>query len=302
MSAAASTADREIVITRVFDAPRELVFDAWTDPQHIGTWWGPNGFTTTTYQIDVRPGGVWRFVMHGPDGVDYQNKIVYLEIVKPERLVYDHGDEADAGHFRVTVTFAEQGGKTKLTMRSVFKSAAERDEVVTKYHAIEGGNQTLDRLAEHLATQPPHRELVITRIFDAPREIVFKAWTEPERLERWWGPKGFTNPVCEVDVRPGGAIRIHMRGPDGVVYPMTGVFRDIVEPERLVFSSSALDKNGNPLFEVLTTVTFSEHGGKTRLKLHASVAKATAAAAPHLAGMDQGWNQSLDRLGQEVSA
>src|ERR1700674_5570365 len=177
MSAAASTADREIVITRVFDSPRDVVFQAWIDPEHIGSWWGPQGFTTTTYEMDVRPGGVWRFVMHGPDGVDYQNKIVYLEIVKPERLVYDHGDEADAGRFRVTVTFTEQGGKTKLTMRSIFKSAAERDEVVKKYHAIEGGNQTLDRLAEHLATNAAHRELVITRIFDAPRELVFKAWT-----------------------------------------------------------------------------------------------------------------------------
>ena len=301
MSAAASTADREIVITRLINAPRELVFEAWTDPKHLPEWWGPNGFTTTTQEISVKPGGVWRFIMHG-QGMDFQSRIVYIEIVKPERLVYDHGDEADAGHFRVTVTFAEQGGKTKLTMRSVFKSAAERDEVVTKYHAIEGGNQTLDRLAEHLATQPAHRELDITRIFDAPREIVFKAWTEPERLQRWWGPKGFTNPVCAVDVRPGGAIRIHMRGPDGVVYPMTGVFHEIAAPERLVFSSSALDENRNPLFEVLITVTFSEHGGKTKLRLHASVAKATAAAAPHLAGMDQGWNQSLDRLSQEVSA
>ncbi len=152
------------------------------------------------------------------------------------------------------------------------------------------------------ASSTADRDLVLTRIFDAPREVVFKAWTEPERLRRWWGPKGFTNPVCEVDVRPGGAIRIHMRGPDGVVYPMTGVFHEIVEPERLVFSSSALDKNGNPLFEVLTTVTFSEHGGKTKLTLHASVEKATAEGAPHLAGMEQGWNQTLDRLAQEVSA
>jgi uncharacterized protein YndB with AHSA1/START domain len=300
-SAVASTTDREIVITRVFDAPRELVFEAWIDPRHIGSWWGPRGFTTTIYEMDARPGGIWRFVMHGPDGVDYQNKIVYLEIAKPERLVYDHGDEADAGHFRVTVTFAERGNKTELTMRSVFKSAAERDEVVTKYHAIEGGNQTLDRLAGQLR-KAAHRELAITRIFDAPRELVFKAWTDPKRLQRWWGPKGFTNPVCEVDVRPGGAILIHMRGPDGVIYPMTGVFHEIVAPERLVFSSSALDKNGNPLFEVLTTVTFSEHGGKTKLTLHASVAKATAEAARHLAGMDQGWNQSLDRLAQEVTA
>jgi len=217
--------------------------------------------------------------------------------VKPKRLVYDH---VSAPRFQMTVTFAEQDSRTLLTLRMLFLSAAERDDVVTKYHAIEGGNQTLDRLAEHLA-HPAHRELVITRIFDAPRELVFKAWTEPERLQRWWGPKGFTNPVCEVDVGPGGAILIHMRAPDGVVYPMTGVFHEVVEPERLVFSSSALDKNGKPLFEVLTTVTFSEHGGKTKLTLHASVGKATAEAAPHLAGMDQGWNQSLDRLAQEVS-
>jgi len=143
--------DREIVITRVFDAPRSLVFDAWTDPQHVGSWWGPTGFTTTTHEIDVRPGGVWRFIMHGPNGVDYPNKIVYLEIAKPALLVYDHGDEGQPGYFRVTVTFAEENGKTRLTMRSLFATAEEREMVVTTYHAIEGGNQTLDRFAEHLA-------------------------------------------------------------------------------------------------------------------------------------------------------
>lgn len=150
-SATPETADREMVLTRVLDAPRELVWEVWTDPQHIGQWWGPRGFTTTTYSMDVRPGGVWRFVMHGPDGVDYKNKIVYIEIVKPERLVYNHGDdEGEAGQFHVTVTFAAQGGKTKVTMRVLFASAAERDKVV-KSGAVEGGKQTLERLAEHLA-------------------------------------------------------------------------------------------------------------------------------------------------------
>jgi uncharacterized protein YndB with AHSA1/START domain len=149
-----ATADREIVITRVFDAPRSLVFDAWTDPRHIASWWGPKGFTTTIHHMDVRPGGEWRFMMHGPDGVDYPNKIVYLEIAKPERLVYDHGDEGQR-HFRVTITFEEQAGKTRLTMRSLFPSAAERDEVVTKYHAIEGGNQTLDRFGAYLESAQP---------------------------------------------------------------------------------------------------------------------------------------------------
>jgi uncharacterized protein YndB with AHSA1/START domain len=121
-------------------------------------------------------------------------------------------------------------------------------------------------------------------------------------LKRWWGPKGFTNPVCEVDVRPGGAIRIHMQAPDGNVYPMTGVFQEIVELERLVFTSSALDQNGEPLFEVMNTVTFAAEGGKTKLTVRASVTKMKDGAAQHLAGMQQGWSLSLDRLATEVEA
>jgi uncharacterized protein YndB with AHSA1/START domain len=148
---ATSTSDREIVTSRVFDAPRELVFKAWIDPLQIAQWWGPNGFTTTTHERDVRPGGAWRFVMHGPDGVDYDNKIVYLEIVEPERLVYVHGDGDDAGQFHTTVTFEELDGKTRLTMRALFPSAAARDQVVKEFGALEGANQTLDRLGAHLA-------------------------------------------------------------------------------------------------------------------------------------------------------
>ena len=139
-------------------------------------------------------------------------------------------------------------------------------------------------------------------MFDAPRELVFKAWTDPERLKRWWGPKNFTNPVCEIDLRPGGAIRIHMRGPDGTVYPMTGVFQEIVEPERLVFTSAALDQEGNPPFEVLNTVTFAEQGGKATQTLQARVVKRTAKAAPYLAGMEAGWTQTLERLEAYVAA
>ncbi|MBI5283566.1 MAG: SRPBCC domain-containing protein [Chloroflexi bacterium] len=144
-------ADRSIIITRVFDAPRALVFRAWTDPDQVVQWWGPDGFTTTTHEIDVRPGGVWRFIMHGPDGVDYENKIVYLEIVEPERLVYVHGDEGDPDQFRTTVTFTERNGSTALTMEALFPSAADRDKHVEEFGAIEGGNQHLGRLAEYLA-------------------------------------------------------------------------------------------------------------------------------------------------------
>ncbi len=147
------------------------------------------------------------------------------------------------------------------------------------------------------AQKPASPALVITRVFDAPRELVFKAWTDPKQVAQWWGPNGFTNPVCELDGRPGGAIRIDMRGPDGVIYPMKGVFHEIVEPERLVFTSSALeDEEGNPQLAVLTTVTFAEHNGKTKLTLQAVVVKSGPAAAGALAGMEQGWRESLDRL------
>jgi uncharacterized protein YndB with AHSA1/START domain len=145
------------------------------------------------------------------------------------------------------------------------------------------------------------QELVLTRVFDGPRELVFKVWTDPKHVAQWWGPKGFTNPVCELDLRPGGAILIHMRGPDGTVYPMTGVYQEVVRPERLVFTSGALDADGNPLFEVLTTVTFTEESGKTKQILKARVIKRTAQAAPYLAGMEAGWTQSLERLAAYVA-
>jgi uncharacterized protein YndB with AHSA1/START domain len=158
------TADREIVITRVVDAPRELVWKAWTDPEQVVHWWGPKGFTTTIEKMDVRPGGVWKHVMHGPDGTDYPNKSVFTEIVKPERIVYSHGGGRRGGRgaqFEATWTFEALGDKTKLTIHMVFPSAADRDRVVKEYGAIEGGNQTLGRLAEHLAMMSREQSLVI---------------------------------------------------------------------------------------------------------------------------------------------
>lgn len=151
--APSATADREIVLTRVFDAPRELVFRAYTDPDHLPHWWGPNGFTNTVHEMDVRPGGMWRFTMHGPDGTDYPNRIVYEEVVRPERLVFAHGADRDddRGRFHVTVTFDDEGGRTRVTQRMLFATAAQRDATV-KFGAVELGHQTLDRLAAYLKT------------------------------------------------------------------------------------------------------------------------------------------------------
>ncbi len=147
-----STADREIVATRVFDAPRELVFQMWTDPRHVAQWWGPNGFTSTIQEMDVRPGGVWRFTMRGPDGKDWPNVVTYEQVVPPERLVYLHGDDNEPDMFHNTITFDDQDGKTALTMRAVFKTAAAREFVVRERGAIEGGQQTVARLERYVRT------------------------------------------------------------------------------------------------------------------------------------------------------
>ncbi|MDD9271642.1 SRPBCC family protein [Paenibacillus sp. GCM10023248] len=141
----------ELIVTRMFSAPRELVFRTWTDPAHLTNWWGPQGFTLTIHSIDVNPGGVWRYTMHGPDGTDYENKISYIEVIRPETLVYSHGDAEEDEQFRVTVNFADRDGRTELTMRSLFKSAEDLEYVVKNYGAVEGAKQTLDRLAQELA-------------------------------------------------------------------------------------------------------------------------------------------------------
>ncbi|HVC37014.1 MAG TPA: SRPBCC domain-containing protein [Gammaproteobacteria bacterium] len=148
-------------------------------------------------------------------------------------------------------------------------------------------------------TQQPkamQRELVITRILDVPRELVFRAWTDPAYLVCWWGPKGFTNPVCEIDARPGGNLRIVMRGPDGSEYPMKGVFREVQANKRLVFTNIAADAEGKHLLEGLTEVTFTEQSGKTKLTLQTRAVGKVSFADRMLAGMEAGWTQSLERL------
>jgi len=144
---------RVMVGTREFDAPRDLVYAAFTDPKHLAQWWGPNGFTTTTLSFDMRPGGVWRFVMHGPDGRDYQNRVTYEEVAPPERIVYRHGggEDVEPVQFRQTITFDDLGGRTRITWRGDFPSATERDRVIKEYGADIGLTQTLARLEQYVS-------------------------------------------------------------------------------------------------------------------------------------------------------
>ena len=321
-----SAADREIVMTRVFDAPCELVWKAWTNPAHVTRWWGPTGFTTTTRKMDVRPGDAWRFVMHGPDGRDYENLITYLEVVESERLTYRHGGDKDCEpvNFQVTVTFAREGAagdRTRINMRMVFPSKSARDFVVREYGAIEGGKQTLARLGEHLqdmsaastsAPNPADRPFVITRVFAAPRDLVWRVWTQAEHLKQWFGPRGVTIPSCTIDLRPRGVFHYSMKAADGTVMWGRWVFREIAPTERLVFVVSFSDERGDvtrapfegdwPL-ETLSTVTFAEHagiGGGTTVVVEWSPLNATDDERKTFAeghdSMRQGWSGTLDQL------
>jgi len=308
------TADRELVISRLIDAPRNLVFKAWTHPDHVGQWWGPDGFTTTTHEIDVRPGGVWRYVMHGPDGTDYPNRIDFREIAEPERLVYDHSGESpdDLSRFETTVTFEDQDGKTLLTMRALFETAALRNQVMREYGAEEGGRQHLARLAVHLENTvlTTETEIIIARTFDAPRELVFKCWTEPQHFQRWWGPRNFDTPAVTIDARPGGTILFNMRSTEyGMDIWAAGVYREVTPPSRIVVTDHFSDPQGNsvppahygmnPAFpeETVVTVDFVEHEGKTTL-----VMRHTIPAECQGDGAIEGWGESLDKLAEYLAS
>lgn len=312
------TPDREIVLTRVFNAPRELVWKAFTEQEHLANWWGPQGFTTTTKHRECVAGGTWRFVMHGPDGRDYENKITYLEVKAPERLSYKHGGEVDCEpvNFQVTVQFEAIGDKTRLTMRSLFPSNKSRDFVISEYNAVEGGKQTLGRLAGYLESmQHPSdsdKPFVYTRVLNVPRDLVWKAWTEKTHLMNWFGPKGVTMSQCSLDLREGGLFHYCMQTPDGGQMWGRWVFKVITPPERLETIVAFSDKSGavtrapfNPDWplETLSIATFVEHAGighGTVVTLEWSALNATAAErkafAEGHASMKEGWSGTFDQL------
>src|SRR5207253_3226800 len=211
----------ELVLTRTFDAPRNLVWKAWTDPRYLAQWWGPHSFSNPVCEIDARTGGAIRIHMRGPDGTIYRSRGVFEELVPPQRLVFTNGVEDDNGDLVLetltTVTFTEDRGKTTISVNARVTNATAEAAFYVK-GMQEGWSQSLERLKE-VATPTAEREIIATRIFEAPREVVFRMWTDPNHIVRWWGPNGFTTTMQEMDVRPGGVWQFIMHGPDGRDYP-----------------------------------------------------------------------------------
>lgn len=308
----------DLVITRFFDALPEVVWKAWTMPEHVVRWWGPKGFTTPVSKIDLRVGGEYLYCMRSPDSKDFWGKGVYREIVAPQRLVMtdsfadERGNTVSATYYGmnkeiplemlITVVLEGQDGKTKLTLRHAGMPSGADSE-----GAKQGWSESFDKLAEYLKTEklfvsgkndpkfefPSDREVVITRIFDAPREKVFKASIDPGLISQWWGPKRYTTEVEKMDVKPGGIWRFIQRDGEGNEYAFNGVYREVVPPEREVHT---FEFEGMPGLMMIETSVFEEYGGKTKLKVTDQFQTVEDRDGMFSSGMKEGATESMDRL------
>ncbi|RBP36139.1 uncharacterized protein YndB with AHSA1/START domain [Roseimicrobium gellanilyticum] len=292
-----------LTFTRTFDAPRALVWKVWTDPVHMAAWWGPHDFTNPVCEMDVRLGGTLKIDMRAPDGTVYPMTGVFKEITEPERLSFTCTPLDDKGEVifeeLTTVTFTEKGGKTLLNIEArILWKKPEADAYLQGME--EGWSQSLVRLGSQVARAKvsvpaeANRELINSRFFKAPRELVFEAWTKPEHVAHWYGPNGFTLTIHEMDVRPGGMWRYIMHGPDGTDYDNRVVYEEISHPERLVYLHGHDRDNDPEAFHV--TVTFEEEDGGTRLTMRLVMATAEQREASVKFGAVEGGNQTLSRL------
>jgi len=287
-------------ITRTYAARRDLVWRALTDPALIAQWWGPRRYATEVKELDFRVGGKWRFVSKGAEGANHEFFGEYREIVAPEKIVQTFGF-LDFPPAVETMTLEDQGAYTKMSVSSRFPNIAMRDGMVAS-GMQEGATETYEKLDAVLAAlqgagaQLEGRELNLVRMFDAPRELVWMAWTDPKLMAAWWGPHAFSAPECEMDVRPGGKIRIVMSNPMFGDLPMTGEFVDVKPPEKLSFTSRAHEGPDGAMLENFNTITLTEVNGKTRLHLHAVMVKVAPQMAGAVAGWPLGWSQSLEKL------
>lgn len=312
-----TTASKEIRIQRLYDAPLQAVWDAWTDPAQAALWWGPRGYTLTTHSKDLRSGGSWVYTMHGPDGTDYPNHAQYLEVVPLSKLVYDHGGNADTPpKFRVTVLFDEVDGKTRMDM-SMGLPTAEAAEQTRQFIKQAGGNSTWDRLAEYLAKRlSDHEQFVINRSFEAPLALMFDMWTQPEHIANWTAPTGCEMHFIHADVRVGGGAFYSMSSPGGTMYGRTR-YEEIRSPDRIVYTQQFCDEHENitrhpmaPTWPetMRTTVQLSAEGpDRTRVTLTweptgDATAEEVATFAGARTGMTQGWTGSFDKLEAVLAA
>lgn len=298
----------EIYITRIYDAPVKMIWDAWVEPDQVAKWWGPRGFTITTYSKDVRPGGTWDYMMHGPDGTDYPNLTKFHEVEKYSRLVYDHGGSKDRPPlFRVTVIFTEiTKNKTQMEMTMALETPEAAKEI-KKHIKKAGGNSTWDRLAEYLSSED---KFVINRSFEVPKDKMFEMWTNPEHFSKWLPPIGMKMNFIKADIREGGTSFFRMYNDEG--FQMFGKFTyQEIKPDGIVYTQVFCDENGvvgkstfdpNWPLQMIIRVCFTEEGpNQTRVtastEVYGEANKAERDTFHNAKGsMTEGWTGSFDKL------
>jgi uncharacterized protein YndB with AHSA1/START domain len=305
----------ELVITRVFDAPRERVWKAWTEPERFMRWWGPKNFTSPYCTIDLRVGGTYLTSMRSPEGQDFWTTGVYREIVPLKRIVYtdsfadEKGNVVPASHYgmsgdwplelSVEVSFEEQGGRTKMTLRHNGIPEGQMSELTRT-----GWNESFDKLAEsirikneltRILAEPGKQEVVITRVFEAPRNLVFNAYTDPRLIPQWWGPRYLTTTVDKMDVRAGGMWRFVQLDAKGNEYAFHGVYHEVKAPERLVVT---FEFEGMPGHVSLETETFEEFEGKTKWTGRSVFQSVEDRDGMLKSGMEEGASETMDRFAE----
>lgn len=286
--------DREILLSRVLEAPRERVWKALTDPMQVDQWWGPNGFRNVTQSWDFRPGGLWKHVMIGPDGAEYPNVSRFVEIVENDHVTYFNSGskKGEKGmSFHMTFSLKALGpAKTEVTIHHVFETKADRDFVVERFGAVEGGKQTLLRLAGYAA---PGFELLMERVIDAPVSRVWDAWAKPDQVAQWFAPKPYVLIVRAMDLKAGGAFDMSMRAPDGQEHAFAGRYFEVVAGRRICWTG---EFPGDPPGNMRTEVLFEAQGQKTKLKVRQTFAVITPVNEQPTKGAKIGWGMTLDQL------
>ncbi len=291
----APSADHEILSVRTIPFPLAQVFAAWTHPDLHAKWWGPAGFTNTFYHYDPRPGGEWRFTMHGPDGKDYENHSVFLHVAEGECLVFKH-DVAPI--FTAVVHFKDDGEGTQIEWHMIFEDEAT---CASLREFVAGKNdENFDRLEALLRDTPADaavcRELVILREFPVAPEVVWRAITK--RTKEWWCPQPWTTPVVDWELRAGGRCRTVMEGPDGTRVDLLGTILEVVENERLVFTDAikpGWQLSAEPFMVGAFELSSATSGGTTyrASARHWSQEKTTEHA---VMGFRMGWGAAADQL------
>jgi uncharacterized protein YndB with AHSA1/START domain len=281
-------------IVRIFDAPRKLVYTAWTTPEHLAKWSAPEGFTIPEATTNFQKGGTYYAHMRSPAGEDHRVQGKYLEIVEGKRIVMTHAGLNGACNIgpetTITVTFEDLGDKTRMTfVQEGFASAASRDG-----HE-QGWNSCFNLLAVLLERLRPGREIIITRLLNAPRALVFAAFKDPDHITNWWGPNGFSTTTYEMDFRPGGLWLFTMHGPDGTDYPNRVRYTEIREPEFVAYDHDG-GEGGDPAHAFKGSWTFDAEGRKTRVTMRLVAATPEQRAYMAQFGAVEGGNQTLARL------